>query len=266
MKKALLLLTIVAISLVSCKDLTDKFKKKVVENVPKIEKKVVEIEKIARDLTTDNSNVLGWLRYPSISPDGKEIAFAFMGDIYITSVKGGFARPLTTSSSFESSPVWSNDGRKIAFLSDRYGNHDVFIIPVSGGEAKRLTHHSANDIPMTFSPDDSKIYFSSARSGSMESSAFPSRGMPQLFSVSVEGGSDVLEITLPVYDLSIAKDGKRFIYHNKKGYENDWRKHHTSSVAREIWEYLPETQTFNKISSFTGENRSPVFSTDEKTV
>ncbi|HQN74136.1 MAG TPA: peptidase S41, partial [bacterium] len=145
-------------------------------------------------------------------------------------------------------------------------NHDVFIISVNGGEAKRLTHHSANDIPLTFSPDDSKIYFSSARAGSKESSAFPTRGMPQLFSVSVNGGNDFLEIPLPVFDLRISKDGKRFVYHDKKGYENEWRKHHTSSVTRDIWEYLPEDVKFNKISNFSGEDRSPAFSPDETAV
>ncbi|HPG36039.1 MAG TPA: S41 family peptidase [bacterium] len=266
MKRAALLFSLIALSFVSCQDLADKFKKKVAENVPGIEKDIVKIEELVKDMASDGSNTISWLRYPSISPDGREIAFSFMGDIYITSVKGGYARPLTHASSFESAPVWSNDGKNIAFLSDRHGNHDVFIISVNGGEAKRLTHHSANDIPLTFSPDDSKIYFSSARAGSKESSAFPTGGMPQLFSVSVNGGNDFLEIPLPVFDLRISKDGKRFVYHDKKGYENEWRKHHTSSVTRDIWEYLPEDVKFNKISNFSGEDRSPAFSPDETAV
>ncbi|HOG44266.1 MAG TPA: hypothetical protein PK560_09310, partial [bacterium] len=152
MKRAALLFSLIALSFVSCQDLADKFKKKVAENVPGIEKDIVKIEELVKDMASDGSNTISWLRYPSISPDGSEIAFSFMGDIYITSVNGGYARSLTSSSSFESSPVWSNDGKNIAFLSDRHGNHDVFIISVNGGEAKRLTHHSANDIPLTFSP------------------------------------------------------------------------------------------------------------------
>jgi tricorn protease len=263
MKRATLLFSLIALSFVSCQDLADKFKKKVAENVPGIEKDIVKIEELVKDLASDGSNTISWLRYPSISPDGREIAFSFMGDIYITSVNGGYARSLTSASSFESSPVWSNDGKNIAFLSDRHGNFDVFIISVNGGEAKRLTYHSANDTPLSFSHDNSKIYFSSARTGSRESSAFPTRGMPQLFSVSVDGGNDVLEITLPVFDLSISKDGRKFIFHDKKGYENDWRKHHTSSVTRDIWEYLPQDGKFNKISTFEGEDRSPVFFPDE---
>lgn len=266
MKRLISLFIMVAVSFFSCENFTEKFKKKISEKTPDIERHLVDMEKISSEISVGNSNKLNWLRYPSISPDGKEIAFAFMGNIYITSAKGGYARALTASSSFESTPVWSNDGKTIAFLSDRSGNHDIFIIPVSGGEAKRLTYHSANDIPMTFSPDDSKVYFSSSRAGSKESSVFPSRAMPQLFSVPVAGGNDTLEVTLPVFDLNISKDGKRFIYHDKKGYENDWRKHHTSSVARDIWEYFPTKGTFNKVTTFQGEDRSPVFSPDQKSI
>ena len=94
-----------------------------------------------------------WLRYPSISPDGRTVLFCFKGDIYKVSSDGGAATPLTISESVEFSPVWSHDGKYIAFASNRYGNFDVFVMPVTGGEAKRLTWFSGSDIPCTFSPD-----------------------------------------------------------------------------------------------------------------
>ena len=75
-----------------------------------------------------------WLRYPAISPDGQTIAFEWKGDIYSVPAGGGKAVPLTMSESYEFAPVWSHDGSKLAFASDRYGNFDVFVMPASGGK------------------------------------------------------------------------------------------------------------------------------------
>ena len=88
-----------------------------------------------------------WLRYPAISPDGRTIAFSYKGDIYSVPAAGGTATPLTLGESYEFAPVWSHDGKSIAFASDRYGNFDVFIMPATGGEATRLTYHASREIP-----------------------------------------------------------------------------------------------------------------------
>ena len=100
-----------------------------------------------------------WLRYTAISPDGKSILFTYKGDIYSVPSDGGVAYPLTISESYEYCPVWSKDGKSIAFAADRYGNFDVYVMPATGGEAKRLTFHSANETPTSFTADN-KVLFS----------------------------------------------------------------------------------------------------------
>ena len=80
-----------------------------------------------------------WMRDVKISPDGKQIAFCYKGDIYKVASTGGSAVRLTSHDSYESVPVWSPDGKQIAFASDRYGNNDVFIMNADGGSAVRLT-------------------------------------------------------------------------------------------------------------------------------
>ncbi len=84
-----------------------------------------------------------WLRYAKISPSGQEIAFCYKGDIYKVPVSGGQAVQLTTQPSYECNPVWSPDGSKIAFASDRKGNFDVYVMPSTGGAPTRLTTNSA---------------------------------------------------------------------------------------------------------------------------
>lgn len=102
-----------------------------------------------------------WMRYPSISPDGKTIAFAYQGDIFTVSVEGGEAKQITSHVGYDYMPVWSNDSRKLAFASNRHGNFDVFIVDRDGGVPTRLTYHSMHDYPYAFDPTDAKVFYSS---------------------------------------------------------------------------------------------------------
>ena len=104
-----------------------------------------------------------WIRYPAISPDGTRIAFSTKGDLWVVSVDGGEARPLTSHTGYEKMPVWSPDGQWIAFASDRHGNFDVFVVASAGGRARRLTFHSAADLPSDFTRDGKNVLFSSTR-------------------------------------------------------------------------------------------------------
>lgn len=204
-----------------------------------------------------------WLRYPSISPDGKTIVFTYKGDLYKVAAAGGTAIPLTMHEAHDFMPVWSKDGKSIAFASDRYGNFDVFVIPAEGGEAKRITFHSAAEYPYSFTNDNKNVIFGAARMDLPANRQYPAAYMSELYSVSVNGGRVTQVFTTPAEDIRFSKDGNKIIYHDKKGQENQWRKHHTSSVTRDIYVYDFKTNTHKQITTFNGEDRSPVFNTDE---
>jgi hypothetical protein len=104
-----------------------------------------------------------FLRHPAFSPDGKQIAFSYMGDIWVAPAEGGNAIRLTVHPAHDIRPRFSPDGKWIAFNSNREGNYDIFLIPAKGGRPKRLTYHSADDILGDWSPDGRWIVFSSNR-------------------------------------------------------------------------------------------------------
>lgn len=207
-----------------------------------------------------------WLRYPAISPDGRYIAFSYKGDIYKVSPTGGVARILTTNMAHDFMPVWSPDGKKIAFASNRYGNFDVFVISSEGGEPTRLTFHSTNEYPCTFTPDSKEILFKASIQDDSKNILFPSDILSELYSVPVDAGRVKQVLTTPAENAVFSPDGRYIAYHDVKGYEDVWRKHHQSSVTRDIWIYDIQNNSHKKITSFEGEDRNPVFSADGKTI
>ena len=207
-----------------------------------------------------------WMRHCVISPDGGQIAFTYKGDIYTVDTGGGQARQITSSRGYDTHPVWSPDGKSIAFASDREGSMDVFIVGRDGGVPRRLTSHSGNEVPVAFRDND-HVLFGAAVMPDAGDMTFPSAQFPQVYEVSTEGGRPVMFSSVPMEDISVSPDGRSFLYHDRKGYEDAWRKHHTSSITRDIWlctTAVDRERRFRKITTFDGEDRTPVWAQDGK--
>ncbi|WP_314321501.1 S41 family peptidase [Prevotella nigrescens] len=200
-----------------------------------------------------------WLRFCSIAPDGQTIAFSYKGDIFSVPVNGGTAKQLTTNPAYDAYPVWSPDGQKIAFASTREGSMDIYLMDKNGGVPKRLTTNSGSEIPMAFTDND-HILFSSAIMPTAKSIFFASGTFPQTYEVDVNASRPRLYSPMTMCDANVRSNGD-ILYHDVKGYEDNFRKHHRSPVTRDIWLYSKGNYT--KLTDFNGEDRTPVWAAND---
>ena len=208
-----------------------------------------------------------WLRYAEISPDGNKIAFCYQGDIYTVDAIGGEARLLTGSEGYESHPTWSPDGNRIAFMSDRDGHRSIYTMSALGGDIKRITHHSGNGHTVeSYTPDGRFIILSEALQQPFSSALHPSSILKQLYMIPIEGGTPMLYNARPFEELNFNHRGDCYIAQDIKGFENKWRKHHTSSVTRDIYIIDTKTGVATACTLEPGEDLSPVFGVDDQTI
>ncbi|MBP3944495.1 PD40 domain-containing protein [Sphingobacteriaceae bacterium WQ 2009] len=208
-----------------------------------------------------------WIRYPAISPDAKTLVFGYKGNLYKVSTAGGTATALTVGSSHAMMPVWSRDGKTLAFANNRYGNFDVFTMPADGGAVTRVTYHSSNDYPYDFTVDNKDVIFGSARQAPAASVRFPSvRLFQNLYQASKQGGRAKLLSAAGVENAHFNGDGSKLVFQDRKGYEDPWRKHHKSAVTRDIWIYDLKSSNYQALTQAEIEHREPVFSADGQAV
>lgn len=210
-----------------------------------------------------------WLRQNAISPDASMIAFVYQGDIFLVKTEGGEAVQLTSNPSHDTEPVWSPDGATLVFASWREGSKDIWALEAIGGAPCRITDFGGRETPLAVAPDGT-LYFSSNIQEDLSSSVFPGDGklyglnLAEAVKASKEGKrlpAPQQVFSFDVANLSVNASGT-MLYEDVKGYEDYFRKHHTSAVTKDIWQ--KEGTVFTKLTSFPGEDRNPVWAPDGK--
>jgi len=194
-------------------------------------------------------------RTPAPSPDGREIAFSYQGDLWKVSIEGGRAQRLTVHEAYDWKPVWSPDGSEIAFSSARWGNDDVFVVPAEGGEPERLTFFSSNDEVTDWTPDGKGIVFSSRRN-------FYYHRMPITYVVPRRGGTPKSLLREYGKDAKVSPNGRWIVF--SRGPAWWYRKHYRGSSNPDIWLYDRKQHTFRRLTDHPGYDFYPMWSPDSK--
>jgi tricorn protease len=196
-------------------------------------------------------------RTPDISPDGKTVAFSYLGDIYTVPTIGGPARAVTTHPAHDLYPIFSPDGQSLAFSSNRHGSYDVFVVSVHGGRPRRLTFDSANDIVCGWTPDGKNILFASNRATEYPPST-------DLYLVPVEGGRVKRLGTGEGKDGSFSPRGDLLAYVRGPGMW--YRKGYRGSSNDDIWIASADGSANRRVTNFDGQDSSPMWGADGQTL
>ena len=121
---------------------------------------------------------------PAISPDRSEIAVVSGGDIWTVAAAGGEARLLVAHEAAESRPLYSPEGDRLAFVSDRTGGGDIYVLTLKTGALKQLTMDDGLERLDAWSRDGRWLYFSST--------SRDIAGMNDLYRVRADGGTPML--------------------------------------------------------------------------
>lgn len=200
---------------------------------------------------------------PAISPDRSEIAFVSGGDIWTVPAAGGEARLLVSHPANESRPLYSPDGRKLAFISNRTGGGDIYVLSFESGDIKRLTFDDGTEQLDAWSRDGRWIYFTS--------SSRDISGMNDLFRVSVDGGTPMqvsADRYASEYFSAPSPDGKTLAFTARGiAFGQWWRKGHSHLDECEIWTVRAgEPSSYAQITEAGAKNMWPMWSGDGKSL
>jgi tricorn protease len=189
-------------------------------------------------------------RHLALSPDGRTLAFSWAGDVWTVPTTGGLARRLTVNPAHDSYPVWSRDGRQIAFSSDRYGTANVFVMTRDGGEVHRLTFSDCPQVPTDWSLDGNCVYLHSRAEGQQFRE-------PKVYRVPAGGGQSWRAVDCYAADCRLSPDGKHLAF--SRGGSKWWRRGYRGSANHDIWLHELQAGRFFQLTDFDGTDRLPAW-------
>lgn len=189
-----------------------------------------------------NTRDTRFLSEPAVS--ATQLAFTYAGDIWVANLDGAQPRRITSDAGDETGPVFSPDGKWIAFNGQYEGNVDVYIVPSEGGVPRRLTYHPGPDQVQGFTPDGKAVLFTSPRVAS-------NNRYRNLFTVPIEGGVET-QLEIPTaWRATYSPDGKRLAYNPYAPPFLQW-KHYRGGLISQISLFTFADKSVEKIPQPAG--------------
>jgi Tol biopolymer transport system component/C-terminal processing protease CtpA/Prc len=206
------------------------------------------------------------LSEPALSPDNKELLFVAGGDVWVVPAAGGAAHLLVAHPATESRPVWSPDGKRVAFVSTRTGNGDIYVLDLATNVLSRRTFDDGREVLDGWSRDGQWLYYST--------NAGDIAGMMDVWRVSSTGGQPMAMVAdryASEYWSAAAPDGKTLAITARGTVSGQWWRHgHSHIDESEIWlvrnvdTKTPVYEPFGAAGN--GKDAWPMWSPDGKTV
>jgi len=205
-------------------------------------------------------------RDPQLSPDGKQVTFAWRGDIWVASSNGGAAFRLTTHPSDDGSPWFTPDQQAIVFQSSRGGSRQIYRVPLTGGAPSQLTHDSNGKTIYGFAADGKELLV-----GMRTDRGFHYSESSRLFAIDLTGKQPKrMLVDVAMMQAALSPDGNHLLF--VRGRPMWSRKGHRGTQSAQLWyadlrqspvtiQRLDEDQpAFQNIAC-----QSPVWAPDSKT-
>ena len=201
---------------------------------------------------------------PALSPDRKEIVFVSGGDIWTVPSTGGVAALLVSHAANEARPIYSPDGREIAFISNRTGNGDIYVITLATGDLRRITFDDGYDQLDGWSRDGRWLYFSST--------SRDIGGLNDLYRVSVNGGTP-MQLSADRYTNEFysapSPDGNSVAF-SARGISSGqwWRKGRSHIDEAEIWllNGFDSAASYQRVTTGGAKELWPMWSADGRSL
>ncbi len=194
----------------------------------------------------------------ALSPDGETLVFSYRNDLWIAKTEGGAATRLTFHPGTDSSPFFSPDGERLAFVSNRSGRNQTWVMRTSGGQPTQVTVHSEGARVAGWFPDGESLLIQSQRDHFW-------RGAQRFFKKSLD---QVVAPQLIFNDYgssgSLSPSG-RLLGFSREG-ERWWRKGYQGPRASQVWTYDRTSKEFTRHSEGEHDERWPFFGPDDSTL
>lgn len=196
---------------------------------------------------------------PSLHPTRAEVVFVSGGDIWTAPLTGGEAQLLISHAARDYRPLWSPDGKRLAFASLRTGNGDIYVLDIATGDVKRLTFDDAAENLDGWSPDGEWIYFHASRQVQLT----------DLFRVRASGGTPMevsADAMMTEFHAAPAPDGKSIAFSARGiGWNQWWRNGHSHLDESEIWLLrLEGAPKYERLVAKNGKNLWPMWAADSR--